>query len=71
MERTMRSDIRKTLILMTALALTTAAPAVWAQSYEYDDAGRLIRVAYPAGDGIAYTYDDSDNMTAAMPPSTV
>ncbi len=38
-----------------------------AQSYFYDDAGRLVQVAYPQGSGVRYTYDDADNMTAVTP----
>jgi len=43
------------------------------QSYSYDSAGRLIRVAYPDGRGIAYAYDAADNLTSstiiALPPT--
>ena len=51
-------------LLLAAGALACLLPA---QSYQYDAAGRLIRVAYPQGGGIAYTYDASDNMTSATP----
>ena len=44
-----------------------AAASVQGQFYRYDDANRLIRVAYRAGGGIAYAYDSSDRMTMATP----
>ena len=42
--------------------LAVAIP-VFGQSYFYDQAGRLIQVAYPQGTGIRYVYDDADNLT--------
>ena len=53
-------------VAMIALIL---APAAAAQSYAYDAAGRLIRVAYVEGGGVAYAYDETDNMTAVIPLS--
>jgi YD repeat-containing protein len=47
------------LLLVFASGLTS-----FAQSYAYDEAGRLIRVAYPQGNGIAYSYDATDNLTS-------
>lgn len=38
-----------------------------AQSYQYDAAGRLIRVANPDGTGFLYSYDASDNLLSATP----
>ena len=38
-----------------------------AQSYFYDDAGRLIQVAYAQGSGFRYGYDDADNLTSVTP----
>lgn len=35
-----------------------------ARTYTYDDEGRLTRVAYPQGGGIAYVYDAAGNMTS-------
>jgi uncharacterized protein (TIGR03437 family) len=55
--------------LMGIFLAVTGTPAAQAQLYEYDPAGRLVRVAYPEGGGIAYTYDAADNMTAARPLS--
>jgi len=51
--------------LLLAAALMT--PLAMADYYEYDAAGRLVHVAYEAGGGIAYMYDDADNMLASMP----
>ncbi len=31
-------------------------------SYYYDDAGRLIQIAYEEGNGVVYRYDDNDNL---------
>lgn len=33
-------------------------------TYTYDDAGRLMGVAYPNGASISYTYDAAGNLTA-------
>ena len=54
------------LALVLWAALATAA-VVQAQTYSYDAAGRLVRLAYPEGGGVAYTYDAADNMTSVMP----
>lgn len=60
-----------------ALILVLSAAAAVAQSYTYDSAGRLIRVAWPNGQGMEYTYDAADNLLRARPlvlppsPSTV
>lgn len=55
-----RFGIRRSA-LAVALLLTGAATAA-SQSYTYDEAGRLIRVAYPEGSGIAYFYDANDSL---------
>lgn len=60
----MRINPAKLLVLLAAA--TTFAHA---QSYVYDAAGRLVRVAYSAGGGVMYQYDDADNMTAVVPLS--
>ena len=49
------------------LLLAAGVPPLAAQSYRYDDAGRLVRVAYMQGGGAVYQYDISNNMTAVMP----
>lgn len=51
------------------IALALLASALQAQSYTYDAAGRLIRVAWPNGRGIEYTYDAADNLLRARPLS--
>ncbi len=64
----MTKRLRATTILWGALLWVLAAGApLSAQTYQYDAVGRLIRVAYPTGGGISYTFDDSDNMLAQMP----
>ena len=40
-----------------------------AQTYLYDDAGRLTTATYPDGSGVRYTYDASGNLTAVAPVS--
>ena len=60
----MQANTAKLLVLLIA-----AAALAQAQSYRYDAAGRLVRVAYAAGGGVTYEYDDADNMTAVVPLS--
>lgn len=38
-----------------------------AQTYLYDDAGRLTTATYPDGSGVRYTYDASGNLTTVAP----
>ncbi len=45
------------------ISIFTLVPLL-AQTYSYDQAGRLLRVAYPNGGGLEYTYDASDNLTS-------
>ena len=47
-------------ILVHLTAFAWAAPNVW---YEYDTAGRLVRVRYAGGKVITYAYDDAGNLT--------
>jgi hypothetical protein len=54
-------------LCIVSLFLTACVPPLAAQSYRYDDAGRLVRVAYVQGGGAVYQYDVSNNMTAVMP----
>lgn len=55
-------------IQVLACVLTlAAATALWGQRYTYDAGGRLVRVAYAEGGGVAYSYDEADNMTAVVP----
>jgi|GEM_PF-3196199 len=54
------------------LALALSMPlGVRAQSYDYDDAGRLLRAVYAQGGGVAYSYDSADNITAVTPLATL
>src|SRR5688572_28995844 len=53
-------------MLLILMALGPGLSTAFAQSYLYDDAGRLIRVAYPRGSGIAYMYDASDNLMTVL-----
>lgn len=63
--RTRRPRACRTIV---AILLSTApGPVAVAQSFYYDDAGRLSQVAYRNGNGIRYQYDDADNMTAVTP----
>lgn len=50
-------------LLLVCLA---AAPALAAERYEYDPAGRLVRVTYDDGSTIAYTYDANGNIVAVV-----
>src|SRR5688572_7976805 len=64
----MRRTMRWVRRLVRGLAgLTIAGGLAQAQAYFYDEAGRLIRVAYPQGNGISYTYDAGDNLTGVSP----
>ena len=56
------------LALLAALCLSMT-PLASAQSYAYDTAGRLVRVAYAAGGGASYQYDAADNLLAVVPLS--
>ncbi|WP_309399267.1 RHS repeat domain-containing protein [Cerasicoccus maritimus] len=47
-----------TFILVSTLLI----PVANARSHQFDDLGRLTRVAYPSGGGIAYTYDLAGNL---------
>src|SRR5579863_1184497 len=46
-------------LLFVACAATLAAQTV---NYTYDQAGRLIAVAYPNGSAASYTYDANGNL---------
>lgn len=65
---TIRLSIQAALAVVLAMTFTQAAAA---QSYAYDDVGRLVRAVYAQGGGVAYTYDEADNLTAVMPLSTL
>ena len=42
--------------------LMTVVHTAYGKSHYYDDVGRLTQVAYDSGSGIAYTYDENDNL---------
>ena len=67
----MMKTIYKNLLpgLLLGIFLVAAGTPAQAQQYAYDEAGRLVRVAYPEGGGVAYSYDAADNMTVAQPLS--
>jgi YD repeat-containing protein len=47
---------------LSLLLIVTCGSFAQAQTYFYDDAGRILRVAYPQGNGVQYSYDESDNL---------
>lgn len=55
------------MALLALMAAFGATHAALAQSYFYDEAGRLLRVIYPDGRGVAYAYDLNDNLTSIAP----
>ena len=57
------------LLLLTALILSSALPAYAATHYKYDALGRLIEVTHSSGKRITYTYDAMGNMTAVVTSS--
>lgn len=67
--RKMRTGMNGRALAMLILALGFGtldhrAGSLVAQTWFYDAAGRLVRVAYSEGGGIRYDYDDADNMTS-------
>jgi YD repeat-containing protein len=56
--------MKKTLILISAVLLVAAGTLAAAAtvSYDYDDAGRLIRVTYPNTARITFSYDPAGNL---------
>ena len=53
--------IKNLLLLVAALFLATSS---WAQKYEYDKAGRLVKVTYQSGKKIYYYYDKAGNIVS-------
>lgn len=63
----------KTIFSILSISLASIAINAAAQTYVYDDAGRLEKIIYPSGKGVAYSYDIRDNLTQvdaiAVPPA--
>ncbi|MGK0187243.1 MAG: hypothetical protein ACI9R3_003029, partial [Verrucomicrobiales bacterium] len=63
----------KTIFSILSITLASIAFNASAQTYIYDDAGRLGKLLYDNGKGVAYTYDVRDNLTQinkiAVPPA--
>ncbi|MFT7640408.1 MAG: Tol biopolymer transport system component [Pirellulaceae bacterium] len=63
----------KTIFSILSITLASIAFNASAQTYIYDDAGRLEKIVYDSGKGVAYTYDIRDNLiqvnTIAVPPA--
>jgi YD repeat-containing protein len=55
--------MRRTGIIWLAL-FSFCLKQVPAETYSYDDSGRLIKVVYPAGQRIEYSYDSAGSMTS-------
>lgn len=53
-------------VLWALMLCLSLVPLASAQSYSYDTAGRLIRVAYAGGGGVSYQYDAADNLLAVV-----
>jgi uncharacterized protein (TIGR03437 family) len=54
---------------LLVLGLCGAHMSLLAQTYSYDNSGRLQRVIYPSGEAIVYVLDDNDNITLATSTS--
>ncbi len=52
--------------LLFVVGVAASVPAAAAERYEYDAAGRLVRVSYDDGSTITYTYDKSGNIVAIV-----
>ena len=53
--------------LFIAVVIAVANSTAEARTHFYDEAGRLVKVAYPQGNGIEYQYDAADNLTSVKP----
>ena len=58
--------MRRWWAVVAGLVLLGGAVAGAAERYEYDRAGRLIKVTYDDGSSIAYTYDANGNVVAIV-----
>lgn len=60
---------KKSIIAKTAnligilLAVVSIESTVWAETYEYDELNRVIKVTYDDGSYVSYTYDRNGNIT--------
>jgi YD repeat-containing protein len=52
-----------TTITIAVLLSSSVYSTTYANTYEYDDIGRLDKVTYPDGSTVDYTYDDAGNRT--------
>jgi YD repeat-containing protein len=57
------------IVIAIALALFTAAGIALADSYTYDQYGRLTGVTYSDGSSVTYTYDAAGNRTVVAQTS--
>lgn len=59
-EKGTKLNIMKSLFL--GMVLVFFVTSSWAQKYDYDKAGRLVRVTYPSGKKVYYYYDKAGNL---------
>jgi YD repeat-containing protein len=50
--------------LLCGVVLLAFVISGWAQKYDYDKAGRLVKVTYPSGKKIYYYYDKAGNIVS-------
>lgn len=50
--------------LLCGVVLLAFAISGWAQKYDYDKAGRLVKVTYQSGKKIYYYYDKAGNLVS-------
>jgi YD repeat-containing protein len=55
-----------TVALFLVLGVAGSGPAAAGERYEYDRAGRLVKVVYDDGSTITYTYDKNGNIVAVV-----
>ena len=61
--RSKSTSVSAIVLVAVAFALFMVAPAIAGTvSYEYDDAGRLVKADYGGGTAIEYVYDDAGNL---------